>query len=492
MASSVNVDQIRRAARNAVPIAIKTFTLPHETEVQLEEILDIFLSEFGQEALKDRIAYCMRELAVNAKKANTKRVYFKEKSLDINSELDYAQGMLSFKEETLGNIDYFLQKQKEDGLYIKIVFQTKGRTFTLSIRNNSEISRKEQIRVYDRIARSRAFESLEEALSTVLDDSEGAGLGIVILVLMLKKMGLNEDAFDIDVESGETVASITIPFADVHLENLTDLSKAIVSEINELPQFPDNIVFLQKLIADPESEMTEIARQISTDAALTADLLKLVNSAQYMLPKRVDNIVEAVMMVGLRGIRNILYSYGTQKLLDSQQKWLWDHSYQTAFYAYNLAKNFKKRKDILDDAYVGGILHDMGKIVFSNVHPNLLEKITGFCAERKIERDLFEDLSAGLNHAEIGGLIAEKWNFPAPLVEAIKYHHEPTQCAPEYRDVVYTVYLANVLCDIEREELTFEQLEPKVLENFGITSQKQLVLIEQRLLAAFKNDKEKT
>jgi len=490
MASSVNIDQIRKAARNSVPISIKTYTLPHETEVQLEEILGIFLAEFGQEAIKDRIAYCMKELAVNAKKANTKRVYFKEKNLDITNESEYAQGMLTFR-ETYNNIDYYLQKQKEEGLYIKVVFQTKGKTFTLSIRNNAEISRKEQIRVYDRIARSRAFESLEEALSTVLDDSEGAGLGIVILVLMLKKMGLNEDAFDIDVENGETVASITIPFADIHLENLSELSKAIVAEINELPQFPDNIVFLQKLIADPESEITEIARQIATDPTLTGDLLRLVNSAQYMLPKKVDNIAEAVMMVGLRGIKNILYSYGTQKLLGSQQKWLWDHSYRAAFYAYSLARSFKKRKDILDDAYVGGILHDLGKIVFTNVHPNLLEKITGFCKERKIERDLFEDLSAGLNHAEIGGLIAEKWNFPVPLVEAIKYHHEPTQCSPEHRDVVYTVYLANVLCDIEKEEISFEQLEPKVLESFGIHSENQLTVIRQRLAAAFKQDNEK-
>ena len=79
------------------------------------------------------------------------------------------------------------------------------------MRNNVEITRKEQIRVFDRIARSRAFSSMEEAFSTVLDNSEGAGLGIVILILMLKKIGLDEDAFDIEVENGETVATLAIP-----------------------------------------------------------------------------------------------------------------------------------------------------------------------------------------------------------------------------------------------------------------------------------------
>ena len=149
-------------------------------------------------------------------------------------------------------------------------------------------------------------------------------------------------------------------------------------------------VYLQKLITDPDSEITDIARQISMDPSLTADLLKVVNSAQFMLPKRVDNIVEAVKLVGLRGIRNLLYSYGTQKLLQGQQSWR-DHSYLTAFYAYNLAKSLRK-KDILDDAYVGGILHDMGKIVFSDVHPQLLEKINNFCKDGFINMPFMEFL----------------------------------------------------------------------------------------------------
>jgi putative nucleotidyltransferase with HDIG domain len=305
---------------------------------------------------------------------------------------------------------------------------------------------------------------------------------------MMKKIGLTEDAFDIDVEDGETVASMTVPFSDVHVENLSELSRAIVAEIDELPAFPDNIVFLQKLISDPGSEISDIARQISMDPSLTADLLKVVNSAQFMLPKRVDNIVEAVKLVGMRGLKTLLYSYGTQKILDRGQKWLWDHSYKTAFYAYNIAKSFKKKRDILDDAYVGGILHDMGKIIFSDVHPELLQKITNFCSSRNIPKDFIEDLSAGLNHAEIGGLIAEKWNFPQSLVESIKYHHEPSQCDPENADIVYTVYLANAICSLERSEIVYEQLDPRVLADFGITTEQQIISIKNKLAEAFERE----
>lgn len=489
MLAKVDETKIRKAVRTSVPLTIKTYTLPHETELYLEEVLGVFLEEFGQHELKDRIAYCLRELAVNAKKANTKRVYFQEKGLDLEKPDDYERGMQNFKQETLDNINFWLEKQKEAGLYIKVRFHAQGKNFSLSVHNNSLISKKEQIRVYDRIARSRAFESMEEALSSVLDDSEGAGLGLVILVLMMKKIGLDEDAFDIDVEGNETVSRLVIPFSEVHLENLSELSQQIVDEIEELPQFPDNIVQIQRLINDPESEITDIARHISTDPSLTADLLKVVNSAQFMLPKRVDNIIEAVKLVGLRGIKNMLYSYGTQKLLNTNQKWLWDHSYKTAFYAFNLAKNFKRKRDILDDAYVGGILHDIGKIVFADVHPNLLEKVSQFCSEKEFNTDIMEALSAGLNHAEIGGLIAEKWNFPPSLVDAIRFHHEPLHAAKESRDVVFVVYLANALCGIENGEIVFDQLNRDVLEDFGISTEEQFRLLLDRLSMAFEDSK---
>jgi putative nucleotidyltransferase with HDIG domain len=275
------------------------------------------------------------------------------------------------------------------------------------------------------------------------------------------------------------------------LENLSDLSKTIVDNVNSLPQFPDNIVMVQKRIGDPKSEMADIARQISMDPALTADLLKIVNSAQYMLAKKVDNISEAVKLVGMRGIKNLLFSYGTQKILGGdtgEKKALWDHCYKAAFYAYNLAKNFKKDHNLLDDVYVGGILHDMGKIIFASVHPELLEKIKSFCTDKGMPASTFEDLSTGMNHAEIGGMVAEKWNFPEQLVHAIQFHHDPLSASPEERDLVFTVYLANMLCEYENGNVSLDQFDSQVLDNFGITSKKQIDTLLERFSEGFKKE----
>jgi putative nucleotidyltransferase with HDIG domain len=491
MAKQVDTAKVVQAARSSIPLTVRSYTLPHETEVYLEEILSVFLEEVGQERLRDPLAYCLRELAVNAKKANTKRVYFTEKGLSLLSTEEYEEGMRHFKQETLDNIGHYLELQKENGLYVKVIFHNKGGQLNLYVCNNAEITKKEQFRIFDRIARSRAFDSLEEALTTVIDDSEGAGLGIVILVLMLKKIGLDEDAFDIDTRNGETVARLVIPMDQVKADNLDMISEKLVEEIESLPRFPENIVNLQKKIAEPDTELSEIARMVSTDPSLTADLLKVVNSAAFMLPKRVDNIVEAVKLVGLRGLKNLLYQYGAQQVLGSETpetKLLWEHSYRTAYYAYNLARSVTKKRDILDDVYAGGILHDMGKIIFSSTHPTMINRIEKFCRDKGIPSELFEDLSSGLNHAEIGGRIARKWNFPDALVYAIEYHHHPSDCPRAHRDVVYTVYMANVLADPKHREFDFDQFDQDVMQEFNIAGHDQMNVIRTRLESMFRQE----
>ena len=484
----VDEEKIKKAIQSGLPLTITTYTLPKEIEAYIEQVIDAFLRQMDQLKLKDYIVYCVQELVVNAKKANTKRVFFIERGLNINDDGDYKIGMETFKEETITNISHYLKLQKERGLHIKVVLQIKRNTIIIEIHNNVKITKMEQLRIQDKMARSRQFKSLEDALSQVLDDTEGAGLGLVILVLMLRKIGLDDEAFCIKSTEKNTITSISIPLDKTIVENFSILSEEIVRNIHGLPQFPENIMLVQKLISDPGSDMPAIARQISMDPALTADLLKIVNSAQYMLSKKVDNISEAVKLIGIKGIKNLLYSYGTQKILGDDtidKKKLWEHSYKTAFYAFNLVKNFKRDNNLLDDVYVGGILHDMGKIIFSSVHPDLLTKIRTFCSDKNLPASTFEDLSAGMNHAELGALIAEKWNFPDRLVTTIRFHHDPDSAPPDCRDLVDAVYLANIFCEYENDNISFDQIELGPLENYNLQSRKQVDTLLERLSSGF-------
>jgi putative nucleotidyltransferase with HDIG domain len=487
--------KIKKAILSGLPITVTTSTMPREIEIYIEDVITFFLKYAGKEALKDYIVYGIMELAANAKKANIKRVYFIERGLDISNEYDYSLGMEKFRENALANVSRFLKLQDERGLYIRLILQMREDIIQIEIRNNAAATNTELLRIRDRLARSRQYQSLDEAFSQILDDSEGAGLGLVILLLMFKKIGLNEDCFDIRNNEKETVARIQIPMDQVNIENVSGLSQAIVDNIKSLPQFPENILEIQRLLNDPHTDMSIIARQLSTDPAFTADLFRIVNSAQYMQSKRIDNIAEAVTIVGTQGIKNLLYSYGTQQILGSdstEKKELWEHSYKTAFYAYNLVKKYKRDITLLDYAYVSGILHDMGKIIFSNVHPDMLNKIRSFCAERNIPKATFEYLSAGMNHAGIGALVAEKWNFPEKLVAAIRYHHNPSASPEDCRTLVDSVYLADMFCEYEKGNVAFEQFETAPLINFNISSKQQLDDLIEQLNANLKKANKKS
>jgi HD-like signal output (HDOD) protein len=488
----VDEKKIQNSIRSGIPLTITTYTLPHEIEVYIVKVLAVFLRMAGHENLRDYIEYCIQELSVNAKKANTKRVYFMEKCLDINDPNQYKEGMINFKKDTFNNIAHYLKLQKDKGLYIKVIMLYSKDALQIEVRNNVVVSKIELIRIHDKIARSRQYNSLEDAFSQVLDDSEGAGLGLVVLVLMLKKMGLTEDCFEITRTESETVAKLVVPLEQTVLTNVAGITKEIVAHINDLPHFPENIIRVQNMLSNPKSEMKDIASKISIDPAITADIIKVVNSAQYMTTKKIDSISEAVKILGITGIKNLLYSYGTQKLLGDdteEKKILWKHSYKTAFFAFNLVKNFQHDKSSIEDIYLGGMLHDMGKIVLAAVNPTVGDKIKAFCEEKSIPSITLEDIRAGMNHAEVGALLAEKWNFPENLVAAIRFHHNPGDAPEKYRLLIDSVYLANMMCLIEKGIAIFEQIDGSVLSRFNITNANQIEKIIEVFSKGFNRER---
>jgi putative nucleotidyltransferase with HDIG domain len=489
--SNVDVEKIKKAVSNNSPLTFATQTVSHDILEKLEAILNLILIEIGEEKIKDQLTYCVRELAENARKANLKRVYFQEKGLNINNYADYIEGIKAFKPDVYGNIDFYFNKLIENDLQVKIIFQTNQDFFIITVKNNVPIIGYELKRIEDRINRSKAFITLEDAFTLVIDDTEGAGLGIVILIQMLKKVGLSEESFTINIEGNETIAKITIPRSDILLDNLDELVSKIVEEIQTLPQFPEHIASLQRLLSNPDSDISEIGRIVSIDPGLTADVLKVVNSAQYYLRYKIKNVNEAIKMIGFRGLKNLLYSYGSQKVLSEKyglMKELWEHSYKTAFYAYYIARNYSL-KSILDDVYVAALLHDLGKVVVEFLHPDFLEHIKTFTIERGMTSDIFERFTVGLQHAEIGARIARKWNFPDQLVATIKYHHAVSDAPDDVEELVAVVYLANSFCNIEDSGLQFEQLSPEILKRYKIAGLTEFAGFHARLKEAFEKEK---
>ena len=490
--STLSTTKIQKAVQAGVPLSITTYTLPHQMELYMAEVLTAFLKELNQDAMVEYMIYCLNELTTNAKKANTKRVYFQEKGLDINSPSDYENGMTNFKNDTLENIRYYLQLQKNAGLYVKLILQHSRDKIKIEVRNNADLTPYEYKRIHDKITRAQQYSSVEEAFAAAVDATEGAGLGLIIMVLMLVKIGAGHDCIQVFCENGETISRIIVPVDKERRSEISMLSKELVDIIDSLPQFPENITRINTLLNDPDFKLSDIAAHISNDIALTADLLKLVNSAAFSLTSPCHKIADAVKLVGVNGIKNLLYSLGSMKSLgggSKEQRVLWDHSYRVAFYSYNLARSFYgSQRAIVDDSYVCGLLHDMGKVVFDSAHPKLIEKIKQLSENKPLSASLIERLAGGSNHAEIGSLVAEKWNFPQVIIDSIRYHHEPDAAPEEIKKLVGIVYLANMLVHYTTGDIEFYQFDPDILKEFKVENEEQLKKITERLEKAFKKE----
>lgn len=487
----VNVDKIKGAVSSGAPVSITTYTLPRAVERYMEDTLSEFLTELGQTQMAEYLTYCLGELTTNAKKANTKRVYFKEKGLNINDSNDYKKGMASFKMDTLTEQRHYVSLQRKAGLYVKLMLQVREGKIKIEVRNNSELTVFEYKRIHDKHTRAEQYSSLEEALSQLLDDSEGAGLGLVMMVLMLKKIGLVEENFQTVCEGGETINRIILPLSDD--KDMDVLSAEFAAAIEDLPQFPENITRLNKLLSDPDSNMADIAAQIRSDVTLTGELLKTVNSPSFGLGKACSSIEDATKMVGIRGIKNLLSSIGTVdsfKGVSGSKEELWKHAYMVASYALSIAKNFcGKEKATIDDSYICGLLHDMGKIVFETAHPDLLGSLAEKCAAKGTPTGTLEKLVSGVNHGEVGAKIAERWNFPESITSVIRYHHSPTNAPAESEKLSCVVYLADFIAHYQAGETTFDDANSDVLAIFNITDENALDTLSKRLRAAFEKDR---
>ena len=346
--------------------------------------------------------------------------------------------------------------------------------------------------MHDKLSRAQQYTSVDQAMTQVLDETEGAGLGLIIMILMLEKIGLTEENFQILCENGETITRIILPLDEKTQKNLSVVSREFVNLIDELPQFPDSVMRINRLLNNPDSKMSEIATLISSDISLTSDLLKLVNSATFALASPCRSISDAVKLVGIRGIKNMILSVSSMNVLNTlgeETKALWTHAYRVAFYTYNLARNFcSSNRTIVEDSYICGLLHDMGKLIFETTHPSYINRIKDICAQKGIQPDIFEKLVAGVNHGEIGALIAEKWNFPEVIVSVIRHHHEPDLAPENVKKLTEIVYLSDMLAHYQEKDIDFYQFDQEVLANFHITNEIQLQKISDSLEKAF--DKE--
>ena len=223
--------------------------------------------------------------------------------------------------------------------------------------------------------------------------------------------------------------------------------------IENLPTLPVIIRQIQTVIDNPVSNMAQIATIITRDQAIAARVVRLVNSAFYGFSGRISSIQQAIMLLGLNTVKNLVIGVSVVKTFESRtdatvfdRHRFWLHSFGCATVARQMAKRLNLEEP--EDFFMAGLLHDIGILILDQFFHEEFIAILGRTVKIKAESIIAESEILGLNHCEVGNFIAEKWKIPELFKTAIRLHHRPN--FPEIeneriRRIVAAIHIADVV-----------------------------------------------
>ncbi|MEI7924767.1 MAG: HDOD domain-containing protein [Chloroflexota bacterium] len=202
----------------------------------------------------------------------------------------------------------------------------------------------------------------------------------------------------------------------------------LVQEIAELRPLPSVALRVLKIAESEHFSAHELAQAIGTDAALTAKMLRLANSAYYGFPRRISTVRDAVVLLGFRAVRSatlatcVIDTMPHGEHIDDRA--FWHFSITVAMLAEVLARSARRHTD---EAYTAGVLHNIGRLALDQHRPEMLRRAM-LLAERE-EMTLVEAEHAllGFTDAQVGGALALHWNFPPELAAAVAEHQQPIE-----------------------------------------------------------------
>ena len=242
--------------------------------------------------------------------------------------------------------------------------------------------------------------------------------------------------------------------------------------IKDIPTLPTIVLELNKLLRDPDTSIQTVCDTIEKDQAITLKILKLVNSAFYGFKSKISDLRNAVALLGYNAVRNAIVSLSVINsfpkrvtLMDFDISQFWKHSLAVAVSSKNIAQLSKKESP--DNCFVGGLLHDTGKVIMAQYFPELFEVVWSTLQNNEISFYESEQKTLPIDHTKVGAHLANKWQLPQGLVDAIRWHHE---FQPEIKSAnfVRNIYLANFIVnayDLDPElRLDLSAMHPDIVK----------------------------
>ena len=255
-----------------------------------------------------------------------------------------------------------------------------------------------------------------------------------------------------------------------------------MDRIREIPTLPAIVVELNQLLQDPDTPVARISQAIEKDQAMALKVLKLVNSAFYGFQQKISDVRTAVVMLGFNAVRNAIFTvsvidaFGTRgRLKDFDIADFWRHALAVAVTSKSIS--LRSRINSPDNCFVGGLLHDVGKVILARYFPHLFAQVWQTLQEECCSFLQAEQRVLPATHPLLGAHLAAKWQLPQGLVDAILCHHDH-QSRSENAEFVTVIHLADIIVNSFQEDseclINMDSLRPDArklllvrLENVG-------------------------
>lgn len=226
-------------------------------------------------------------------------------------------------------------------------------------------------------------------------------------------------------------------------DNLTAKAKIIgeirttIAELRDLPTLPAVAHQARKIINDPKSSMKDLVEIIKSDLAISGRILRIANSAYYGIPRKVDNLRLALVILGMSEIANLVTTISVLRMFKGKSfprnfdiLKFWGHGAFCAEISVELYKLLKL--PIPNGAYIAGLLHDVGKLVMALYFEDLFNKCQSIYEKSELRYHEIEVREIGIDHGHIGSWLVKRWNLPDNITQSIARHHIRPSDAPQF------------------------------------------------------------
>ena len=242
-----------------------------------------------------------------------------------------------------------------------------------------------------------------------------------------------------------------------------------LDSIPDIPTLPSIVITVNKMLQDYDTSIKNLSKAIEKDQSMVTKILRLVNSTFYGFRSSINNIPHAVIVLGFNTIRNAIVSVSIIKTFSGKDicegfeiEEFWKHSIAVAVTSRYLAE--QTRLDSPEDCFVSGLLHDIGKLVLYQYFPDLFSEVWKSVKEDNLSFYEAEKNLLPVNHAQIGGYLTKKWQFPVNLIDSITYHHKIRQTVSNLNQLII-VHTADAIVNnykVDSEiSADFSSIDPK-------------------------------